>query len=159
MQRSHTNNGAARARCAHDFQHPGAADESGRRARWSARRSRRLPRTATLLALLSTEPPRDAVVHRGKTVFVARDFFGVVRVTQFQEHTGETLAKSIETLFKQNEGPMKGIVLDLRNDSLRVLVPGATGAWSRPRRATMARRPCSMAGATAATWSSRPFSS
>ena len=38
------------------------------------------------------------------------------RVSQFQEHTGETLAKSIETLFKQNQGPMRGIVLDLRND-------------------------------------------
>jgi len=38
------------------------------------------------------------------------------RVSQFQEHTGETLARSIETLFKQNQGPMKGIVLDLRND-------------------------------------------
>src|SRR3979409_140322 len=34
------------------------------------------------------------------------------RVSQFQEHTGETLARSIETLFKQNEGPMKGIILD-----------------------------------------------
>src|SRR4029079_4766529 len=38
------------------------------------------------------------------------------RVTQFQEHTGETLAKSIENLFKQNQGPMRGLVLDLRND-------------------------------------------
>src|SRR6185295_9262569 len=38
------------------------------------------------------------------------------RVTQFQEHTGETLARSIETLFKQNQGPMRGLVLDLRND-------------------------------------------
>jgi len=38
------------------------------------------------------------------------------RVSQFQEHTGETLAKSIETLFKQNQGAMRGIVLDLRND-------------------------------------------
>jgi carboxyl-terminal processing protease len=42
--------------------------------------------------------------------------YAYFRVSQFQEHTGETLAKSIETLFKQNEGPMKGIVLDLRND-------------------------------------------
>ncbi|MGH8619928.1 MAG: S41 family peptidase [Burkholderiales bacterium] len=42
--------------------------------------------------------------------------YGYFRVTQFQEHTGETLAKSIETMFKQNGAPMKGIVLDLRND-------------------------------------------
>jgi carboxyl-terminal processing protease len=42
--------------------------------------------------------------------------YAYFRVSQFQEHTGETLAKSIETLFKQNQGPMRGIILDLRND-------------------------------------------
>jgi carboxyl-terminal processing protease len=42
--------------------------------------------------------------------------YAYFRVSQFQEHTGETLARSIETLFKQNQGSMKGIVLDLRND-------------------------------------------
>jgi len=42
--------------------------------------------------------------------------YAYFRVTQFQEHTGETLAAAIQTLFKQNQGPMKGIVLDLRND-------------------------------------------
>jgi carboxyl-terminal processing protease len=42
--------------------------------------------------------------------------YAYFRVTQFQEHTGETLARAIETLFKQNQGPMRGIVLDLRND-------------------------------------------
>src|SRR5918996_514226 len=42
--------------------------------------------------------------------------YAYFRVSQFQEQTGETLARAIETLFKQNQGPMKGIVLDLRND-------------------------------------------
>src|SRR5919112_1296007 len=42
--------------------------------------------------------------------------YAYVRVSQFQEHTGETLAKAIDTMFKQNQGPMRGIVLDLRND-------------------------------------------
>ncbi len=42
--------------------------------------------------------------------------YSYFRVTQFQEHTGENLAKAIDTLFKQNQGSMKGIVLDLRND-------------------------------------------
>ncbi|MBI4190054.1 MAG: S41 family peptidase [Betaproteobacteria bacterium] len=42
--------------------------------------------------------------------------YAYFRVTQFQEHTGETLATAVRTLFKQNQGPMKGIVLDLRND-------------------------------------------
>ena len=37
-----------------------------------------------------------------------------VRVAQFQEVTAESMVKHIETLFKQ--GPVKGLVLDLRND-------------------------------------------
>jgi carboxyl-terminal processing protease len=42
--------------------------------------------------------------------------YAYFRVTQFQEHTGETLARAIDNLFRQNQTPMKGIVLDLRND-------------------------------------------
>jgi carboxyl-terminal processing protease len=42
--------------------------------------------------------------------------YAYFRVTQFQEHSGETLAKAIDKHFKENEGPMKGIILDLRND-------------------------------------------
>ena len=42
--------------------------------------------------------------------------YAYIRVSQFQEHTGENLAKAIEALFKQNQGPMHGLVLDLRND-------------------------------------------
>ena len=42
--------------------------------------------------------------------------YAYFRVTQFQEHTGETLAKAIDKLFKDNPGQMKGMILDLRND-------------------------------------------
>jgi carboxyl-terminal processing protease len=42
--------------------------------------------------------------------------YAYFRVSQFQEATGELLARQIETHFKANQGPMKGIVLDLRND-------------------------------------------
>ena len=42
--------------------------------------------------------------------------YAYFRVSQFQEHTGETLARAIERHFKENTGPMQGIVLDLRND-------------------------------------------
>src|ERR687898_1221359 len=37
--------------------------------------------------------------------------YAYFRVSQFQEHTGATLAGAIDTLFKQNGGPMRGIVL------------------------------------------------
>jgi carboxyl-terminal processing protease len=42
--------------------------------------------------------------------------YAYFRVSQFQGPTGEALAEAIQTLFKQNPGPMKGLVLDLRND-------------------------------------------
>ena len=42
--------------------------------------------------------------------------YAYVRVTQFQEHTGEDLAKSLKSLREQNKGPLKGVVLDLRNN-------------------------------------------
>ncbi|MEN6586534.1 MAG: S41 family peptidase [Sulfuricella sp.] len=52
--------------------------------------------------------------------------YGYVRVTQFQEHTGENLAKALEDLIKQNKGPLNGLVLDLRNDP-GGLLNGAVG--------------------------------
>src|SRR5690606_35887080 len=42
--------------------------------------------------------------------------YGYVRVTQFQEHTGELLAESLSKLYKDNKAPLKGLILDLRND-------------------------------------------
>ncbi len=42
--------------------------------------------------------------------------YGYLRVTQFQEHTGENVAQAIEKLFKESKIAMKGLVLDLRND-------------------------------------------
>lgn len=42
--------------------------------------------------------------------------YGFVRITQFQEHTGENLAAALTTLQKQNKAPLQGLVLDLRND-------------------------------------------
>ena len=42
--------------------------------------------------------------------------YGYVRLTQFQEHTGESMAKAIQSLYQQNQRDLKGLVLDLRND-------------------------------------------
>jgi carboxyl-terminal processing protease len=39
-----------------------------------------------------------------------------LRVTNFQEHTGEMLASTIERLWRENDAPMRGIVLDLRDN-------------------------------------------
>lgn len=42
--------------------------------------------------------------------------YAYVRVAQFQEHTGEDLAKLLKNLRQQNKSPLKGILLDLRNN-------------------------------------------
>lgn len=50
-----------------------------------------------------------------KNKYIEKDY-GYVRITQFQEHTGEDLAKALKTLRDQNKGPFKGLVVDLRNN-------------------------------------------
>jgi len=52
--------------------------------------------------------------------------YAYARVTQFQERTGEDLAKAIQTMHDENKGPFKGFVLDLRNDP-GGLLNGAVG--------------------------------
>jgi carboxyl-terminal processing protease len=42
--------------------------------------------------------------------------YGYIRVTQFQERTGEDVAKSINKLFDENKKPLNGLVLDMRNN-------------------------------------------
>ena len=42
--------------------------------------------------------------------------FGYIRITQFQEHTGVNLVDALKDLGEKNKGPLKGLVLDLRND-------------------------------------------
>jgi len=53
--------------------------------------------------------------------------YGWIRVAQFQEHTGEDLVKHLKGLYKQ--GPLKGLILDLRNDPGGIL-DGAVGISS-----------------------------
>ncbi len=47
--------------------------------------------------------------------------FGYVRITQFQSNTGENLINALSELKRENEGNLKGIVLDLRNNPGGVL--------------------------------------
>ena len=42
--------------------------------------------------------------------------YAYVRITQFQEHTGENLATALDKLFKESKDHLNGLVLDLRND-------------------------------------------
>ena len=90
----------------------------------AVKRMRGKPNTQITLTIVRKGEPKPIVVTLTRAVVKIQSVkskllepgYAYFRVSQFQEHTGETLAKSIETLFKQNQGPMRGIVLDLRND-------------------------------------------
>ena len=60
--------------------------------------------------------------------------YGYVRVTQFQEHTGELLAEALSKLYKDNKAPLKGMILDLRNDPGGLLngAVAVTAAFVKP---------------------------
>src|SRR6476646_257970 len=90
----------------------------------AVKRMRGKPNTQVTLTLVRKGEAKPIVVTLTRAVIKIKSVkskllepgYAYFRVTQFQEHTGETLASAIETLFKQNQGPMRGIVLDLRND-------------------------------------------
>ncbi len=60
--------------------------------------------------------------------------YGYVRVTQFQEHTGELLVEALNKLYKESKTPLKGLVLDLRNDPGGLLngAVAVTAAFVKP---------------------------
>jgi carboxyl-terminal processing protease len=60
--------------------------------------------------------------------------YGYVRITQFQEHTGELLTEALQKLYKENKDPLKGLILDLRNDPGGLLnsAVAVTAAFVKP---------------------------
>ncbi|MCP1659553.1 S41 family peptidase [Neisseria perflava] len=52
--------------------------------------------------------------------------YGYIRVSQFQERTVESVKEAAQALEKQNKGPLKGVILDLRDDPGGLLT-GAVG--------------------------------
>jgi carboxyl-terminal processing protease len=65
----------------------------------------------------------EIVVHSVKAKMI-EPRYGYIRVRQFQERTGEDLAKAIKDLYK--DGDLKGLVLDVRTDP-GGLLPTAVG--------------------------------
>jgi carboxyl-terminal processing protease len=57
---------------------------------------------------------RDVIKVKSVKARMLEPGYGFIRITQFQEHTGENLVSAINDLYKQSNGDMKGIVLDLR---------------------------------------------
>ncbi len=88
------------------------------------RRMRGTPETSVKIAVLrKSEPnPIDFVVVRqiiknpSVKYKLSDPEYPYLRITQFQEHTGEDLAKALKSIYKDSKSPVKGLVLDLRNN-------------------------------------------
>jgi carboxyl-terminal processing protease len=64
---------------------------------------------------------RDVIKVKSVKARMLEPGFGYLRISQFQSKTAENLVTAIEKLKKENEGPLKGMVLDLRNNPGGVL--------------------------------------
>jgi carboxyl-terminal processing protease len=90
----------------------------------AVKRMRGKPGTSIMLTIVRKNEPKPLQISVTRAVIkvqsvkskLADPGYGFVRITQFQEHTGENLATALVNLQKQNNGPLQGLVLDLRND-------------------------------------------
>ncbi len=90
----------------------------------AVKRMRGKPGTQIKLTIMRKGDAKPFVVTLTRAVIKIRSVkfklvepgYGYVRVTQFQEHTGELLVEALQKLYKENKAPLKGLVLDLRND-------------------------------------------
>ncbi len=90
----------------------------------AVKRMRGKPGSKIVLTIIRKDEPKPLEITLVRAVIKVQSVksklldsgYGFVRITQFQEMTGDNLAKALENLVKQNKGPLKGIVLDLRND-------------------------------------------
>ena len=91
----------------------------------AVKRMRGKPNTKITLTILRKGENKPLVITITRAVIQIKSVkwklvepgYGYVRITQFQEHTGEDLEKAMEGLSKQNnKETLKGLVLDLRND-------------------------------------------
>ena len=59
---------------------------------------------------------RDVVKVKSVKAKTIEPGYAIIKVSQFQETTGESLAQAIQQVYKENPQGLKGLVLDLRND-------------------------------------------
>ena len=90
----------------------------------AVKRMRGKPGSKIVLTIIRKDEPKPIEITLVRSVIKVQSVkskllepgYGFVRITQFQEKTGENLATALENLVKKNKGPLKGLVLDLRND-------------------------------------------
>lgn len=72
-------------------------------------------------APLKFEITRDIIKVKSVKSRLLEKNYGYLRISSFQSGTGESLVEAIDELKKENEAPLKGIILDLRNNPGGVL--------------------------------------
>ena len=90
----------------------------------AVKRMRGKPGSKIVLTIIRKNEPKPLIISVVRAVIKVQSVkfklvepgYAFVRITQFQEHTGEGLSTALENLQKQSNGNLKGIVLDLRND-------------------------------------------
>ena len=90
----------------------------------AVKRMRGKPGSKIVLTIIRKSEPKPMIITLTRAVIKVQSVkskliepgYAFIRITQFQEHTGENLATALKDLFKQSEGKMNGLVLDLRND-------------------------------------------
>lgn len=90
----------------------------------AVKRMRGKPGSKVVLTVIRKDMPKPLEITLVRAVIKVQSVkpkllesgYGYVRITQFQDQTGENLASALEKFEKENKGPLKGLVLDLRND-------------------------------------------
>ncbi|MBQ9600765.1 MAG: PDZ domain-containing protein [Neisseriaceae bacterium] len=90
----------------------------------AVKKMRGKPNTKITLTLSRKDSSKPIVVHLTRAIIKVKSVrshlleegYGYIRVTQFQERTIESVAQEIKNLRDKNQGALKGLVLDLRDD-------------------------------------------
>lgn len=100
----------------------------------AVKKMRGKPGTKITLTLARKDESKPIIVNLTRAIIKVKSVrhhlleqdYGYVRVSQFQERTVPSVVESIQALTKQNKQPLKGLVLDLRDDPGGLLT-GAVG--------------------------------
>ena len=105
----------------------------------AVKRMRGKPGTDITLTIMRKSEAKPVIVTITRAIIkiksvkydLAEPGYGYVRITQFQEHTGDNLVAALKDLEERNKGVLKGLVLDLRNDPGGLLntAVGVAGAF------------------------------
>ncbi len=92
-------------------------------------RMRGKPNTSITLTIIREGAPKPLTIKLTREIIQVRSVrsrllepgFGYLRITQFQARTAENLRQAIQEIERQNQGELRGMVLDLRNNPGGVL--------------------------------------